>query len=840
MIQAPDRVLARRDLLQGLDACDARVYRFVAGAGFGKSTLAWELARGRGPVSLCDLLGVRGEVDAWRRIITALSKLEPAEGERIAQESLTLALSDAAERNGYVHAIAQRGALRGVLLVENAEHLADEARLAPLRALLSGRPSCTVILCSRTDLALQLAQSYAPHEFLTVRERDLRFEAADFRRLLDAPAYSEMPERALLWSSGWPLAAARAVELLRRGENLPETADSESWLRELVGETMANAQLCNALLRLAAVPDASVDEIGGRLATAVPFVVERPDGSLEMHALAREELLRTYPGECRRARETVTAEATARGDHLRCAELALQGDDLEAAADALIRADHDFYHMPSSRYVAVLERLSADIVLQRPALWMVSEICLKSDFLALNGELGPVFRAKAHSLPPRIRMACAGLVGFRKGEYDGRWEEGVRLLDEFEREYSADCVRPRDFVYAAMYRNCSAAHSASSFDAAAYWREYGDELASANIFYGESLYLEAMRAYHRNDAAATLDALDAYIDHVRDCGYPVYRRASLYRSLFMFWEIGPREQYQHYRRELIDLLTDVATPNDLVARLAWELLDATTGVPPYREGPIVSTGCLANLVLAAESDDYDLLAAATHEAFAMSGNAALRSVNIKLSAAAFAFDPAAYEKLLDNAFITYDPSAAPALRACMQRLQAGENAGILEPLAARFRDAGERFRNRFFVDVTLARVRRAGVEIRLGDRELELLMLLAAAGRPLPALDLAEMLWPESDDASARNALKVCISRIRSRTGCKDLIVTSGGDVVLSAAHVQVDLDRAERLLRLAQTGSVAAMHAARAVLSRPLPDRYRSWSTCDSITARWRALSRT
>jgi hypothetical protein len=176
----------------------------------------------------------------------------------------------------------------------------------------------------------------------------------------------------------------------------------------------------------------------------------------------------------------------------------------------------------------------------------------------------------------------------------------------------------------------------------------------------------------------------------------------------------------------------------------------------------------------------------------------------------------------------------------MQRLQAGENAGILEPLAARFRDAGERFRNRFFVDVTLARVRRAGVEIRLGDRELELLMLLAAAGRPLPALDLAEMLWPESDDASARNALKVCISRIRSRTGCKDLIVTSGGDVVLSAAHVQVDLDRAERLLRLAQTGSVAAMHAARAVLSRPLPDRYRSWSTCDSITARWRALSRT
>jgi hypothetical protein len=348
-----------------------------------------------------------------------------------------------------------------------------------------------------------------------------------------------------------------------------------------------------------------------------------------------------------------------------------------------------------------------------------------------------------------------------------------------------------------------------------------------------------IRAYHGGDAQATRFAVDRYIDHNRAGGYPVYRRASLYRSLFMYWEIGPRERYEDYRRELLALLNDVTTPNDLVSRLAWEFLDATAGVPPYDDGPIVSTGCFANLMLAAESDDYDVIATAMAQAVAMSGSAALRNVNVKLSVAAFAFEPAAYEHLLDNAFVTYGESAAPALREAVRRLRVGEGGGILEPLAARFRAAGDRFRNRFFVDVTLARIRRGGAELRLGERELELLMLLAAHGRAMPALELAELLWPGNDDASARNALKVCISRIRTRLNCKEIIETGGGEVRLSPSHVQTDLDRAERLLRLHDEGSEAALHAARAILQRPVPARYAAWTTRDAIIARWASLVR-
>lgn len=851
MIETVSGGLARADLLRGLNACDARVYRFIAGAGFGKSTLAWEIACSRAPVAVCNMLGVRDGIDVWRRLITALSKLAGSSDVQIAQESLTLALAQSTERDGYLRAVAQGAGLRGALLVENAEQLTDPARLSPLREFLSGRPSCAVVICSRTDLDLEIAQHHAPHEFVTVRERDLRFDLSDFQRHLNGGACDDAAARALSWSAGWPLAAARAIALLNRGEALPDAAVSEGWLQDLVAKTVTALppELREALLRLAAVADPAMDEVfaavpcedrkpaRAQLTACVPFLAERPDGSIELHALAREALLESFDRECGRARKAVFAEAIARGDHLRCAELALQQDDERAAADALIRAGHDFYKMPASRYVAVLERLGRDIVLERPALWMVSEICLKSDFLALNRELETVFREKAPSLPPRTRMACAALICFRRGEYDGRWEEGLALLDEFERKCAKDCVRPRDLLYAANYRCGAASNAGFPFDEAAYWRDYGEEIVAAPIFHGEYLYWEVTRAYFRDDAEGALAAVFRYIDQVRECGYPIYRRASLYRSLFTCWELDARESFERYRGELIGLLRQPTTPNDLVARLAWEMLDATSGVPPYRDGPIVSTECLTNLMLAAHSDDFDLIGAAMGRALELSGSPALRIANVKLSVAAFCFDPATHERLLDGAFATFTESAAPALRACVARLRAGEHGGILEPLAARFRTAGERSRNGLFVDVTLARVRRGGVDIHLGDRELDLLMLLAGAGRPLPALELAEMLWPESDDAAARNALKVCVSRIRARTGRKEAIAMIGGDLMLTEAHVRTDLDRAARLLRVARDGSVAALHAARAVLERPVPERYLAAPFAHALTARWQDL---
>lgn len=824
------QLLARRGLLRGLEACDARVYRFVAGSGFGKSTLAWELADRSGHSSLCDLRGVRTEIDAWRRLITAAAKLDSANGERIIEESLTL---DSSERAAYLSAIGSRGSFRGTLLIDNADDASSAGTYSPVRAFIGARPSCTVIVCSRTALPLDLPKNFAPHEFVTIREADLRFDLDDLRALLD-PDRRSAAQRALEWSGGWPLAAVRAVALLQSGSDLPSSVAAEQWLRELVEETMNSAAgpLREALVRMAAIRDMPLDELPREGLAAIPFVSQRPDAAFELHALAREEISRLYPDACAQSCEALLEQARSRGDHLRCAELALQQEDFERAGDALARVDQDYYEMPSPRYVAVLERLDRRIVLERPALWMVCEVCLQSDFLPVAEELEPILRGAWNTLAPGTRMACIALVCFRKAEYSGEWEQAWDLLDDFERTADPQRLPTRDRLYSGLFRCSVASNCGWDFDEAAFWRTYGQELSCSKILLGEYLYLEATRSYFRGDRQRVLSALERYVAVLRACGHPLQLRAALYRALALPWELDAREQHERYRNELIEVLQKPTTPNDLLTTIAWEMLDASQGVAPFGEGPVRATGCLTNLMIAACADDYDEMSSAMERAVAMAPSRTLRLLAVHLRVAAFAYDPS-HEGLLDSAFSNFKESACPQLRLAVRRLREGKECGILDPLVQRFRASGRRARNNLFVDVTKARIRRGGAEVRLGDRELELLMLLAAAGRPVPALEAAELIWSESDDHAARNALKVCISRIRAHTGSKDVIVTSGGDLSLPAVHVQTDLARAERLLGLARHGSVAAGRAARAILERPLPERYRAWGWVNALEER-------
>ncbi|TAM62431.1 hypothetical protein EPN52_00660 [bacterium] len=849
-IAATTRGLARGTLLRDLISRKARVYRFVAGPGFGKTTLAWEIARSLGPPSLCDLLDVKGAVDVWRRLITALAGLDSTHGARLIQESITFAFADTDQRRGYIRKIAQRATLQGTLLVDNIDDaLGDAAGAALLQALLGGRPSCTVILCGRRELPLAVTAACAEGDALAIGEDDLRFEAADVRALAGEHLSRAAVERVLQWSGGWPMAAARACADLCAGRNLPAAASSREWLRALVDETTQRLAPVwrNALFGLAAISDARRDELLESsaesaapplddLRSSIPYVRRRPDGTYALHPLVREEVLARYPRECHAAREQIVAQARARGDHLRCAELALRCGDLPGAAGALELLDQDFYELPPPRYVAVLERLDRDLLLHRPALWMICETCLQSDFLPVWEELEDALQAKIDALPLRQQLACTALMCFREAEYQGEWERALARYERIERTLPVQAAHPRDRLFPALLRASVASNCGWEFDEQAFWEEYGTELGASSILHGEHLYLEHTRWYFRGNRERVLTTLDRYAQRLRATNYPLNTRIALYRSFAHRWELGDPAPFERQRHELIALLREPTTPEDLLTHLSWEMLDATQGVYPRRGGPVVATGCIISLMLAACSDDYDLTQQAIARLTEMSASTSLRMLAVKLRAALYSFDPA-YEHLLDTAFANFDGSACPKLRAAFSALRAGKSAGILEPLAARFRAASERMREALFVDVTLGRVRRGGVPVKFSDRELELVMLLAAAGRPLPAIQVAELLWPEADDAAARNALKVCVSRLRSRTNCRDAVVVAGGDLALSNVRVQTDVARAERLLRLAAEGSAAAASSARELLERPLPPRYERWRCAGVIAARLEAL---
>ncbi len=78
-------------------------------------------------------------------------------------------------------------------------------------------------------------------------------------------------------------------------------------------------------------------------------------------------------------------------------------------------------------------------------------------------------------------------------------------------------------------------------------------------------------------------------------------------------------------------------------------------------------------------------------------------------------------------------------------------------------------------------------------KPLELLRMLAVHGnRPVSADLLADRLWPESDGARARAALKVTIGRLRRLLGNEAAVVRSDGRVWLAESEVHVDVERFE------------------------------------------------
>jgi DNA-binding SARP family transcriptional activator len=92
-------------------------------------------------------------------------------------------------------------------------------------------------------------------------------------------------------------------------------------------------------------------------------------------------------------------------------------------------------------------------------------------------------------------------------------------------------------------------------------------------------------------------------------------------------------------------------------------------------------------------------------------------------------------------------------------------------------------------------VRRGDQVVSVNQREKSLLYTLALARRPIARDDLLDELWPDLDVKAARNALGVCLHRLRRQIGDADAVVLSTVGYALGS-HVCVDLKEAEELVR--------------------------------------------
>ena len=89
-------------------------------------------------------------------------------------------------------------------------------------------------------------------------------------------------------------------------------------------------------------------------------------------------------------------------------------------------------------------------------------------------------------------------------------------------------------------------------------------------------------------------------------------------------------------------------------------------------------------------------------------------------------------------------------------------------------------------------------------KAVAILAILAADGRPYARDELAALLWPDSDDAAARGALRRTLSTMRTAIGDGPLVIDRS-QVDLDRTAIRVDLDEIERAARDGGRANLAA-----------------------------------
>ncbi|HEY5348749.1 MAG TPA: BTAD domain-containing putative transcriptional regulator, partial [Candidatus Lustribacter sp.] len=142
---------------------------------------------------------------------------------------------------------------------------------------------------------------------------------------------------------------------------------------------------------------------------------------------------------------------------------------------------------------------------------------------------------------------------------------------------------------------------------------------------------------------------------------------------------------------------------------------------------------------------------------------------------------------------------APAFVHAVNAFASGhENVGMLSSFVAQItQDRSEAAP--IALEILAARVRVDGAPVRLSGREFELLAAIAQRREPTTRARLASTLWPDLDEFAARNALSVCLHRLRAHLGREDAIERDADGYRLHAdAFVDVwELDRATVALRV-------------------------------------------
>jgi len=379
--------VARSRLFSEYETVSPRLVVIAAPAGYGKSTLARQLAARFELAATCDCANVATERDLWYAILVAVRQAELA-----SRAAATSHRADAGADPTFDNVLALVGELDGsvALVFENAETaFADPALRRSLQRLVAASPrSCTTLLCARTRARMQLSKFAAPHEMLVWRARDLAFDRDEIGRVFggrgDGP---DVVDKIAAATSGWPVAVLflqRFVNRIGLDAALHRFGETEfEQLHEyLIEEVLAefSSQELQAVLACSVAPDPTAEDVGNVVADVAPNallsaltdacpLVGRIDAErFTLHPLLLAALQIRFADQRRTLGRDLARKYESQGRFVRAAQIYHTLGEVDAMARALIADNTNPERTRTIGYSALLATLDDRILAQYPIL----------------------------------------------------------------------------------------------------------------------------------------------------------------------------------------------------------------------------------------------------------------------------------------------------------------------------------------------------------------------------------------------------------------------------------------------------------------------------------------
>jgi DNA-binding SARP family transcriptional activator len=662
--------------------------------------------------------------------------------------------------------------------------------------------------------------------------------------------------RALRFTEGWPVVALYLQRLVH--ERVIDT-QSEAIPDRLLTELFdyVDAQVIGSLpaplfrtLAAAAgwtdLTDADVDGLFGPRGAVADLIgvhqVAQPGAHdrIHLHPVIRRTILRRHRPQVNVAMRMVAERFLALARYARAAECYLAAGDAEAAADCALQLDDGFVTLTGTRPVITENdddraELAADPEIR---LALVSAQRLLEPARNLPREALAVLDA-IRGERPALDKAALGVAVLTLLDA-GRTAEAGALVDEARPSF-ADVTTGADLVLLAAQLALFA--QLGRFDEGMrLWQPLRRRVFGSPVWVSQLIRFEVQAARARGRWEVEHDALTRMVAQARTGRAIPFIAVALAEAVFGAWLAGENESCEAYRTELKSLVERYDVPALLRFTLA-----ANGSAPRVGSTNVPLWDARAFLLAAADAPDGGSAAQyarAGLEAADAAGEP-LTKVLARVCAAEKLGSPRV--RLREALELCTVLDASPLADSVSALAEYGDARGMLAPFVNRMRHRSSVVVTAGDVPLSISladgTVSRGEERVDVSEGVLALLTALAVESHPVGRERLIDRVWPDLQDESAYNALKMCVHRARQQLGDPGAIVASRGGYALAPAicvdvrWLQRELDRIRR--DAVPNGDVPALEEVFERLAVGRPASYANWEWFEPIEQTLEAATR-